>query len=178
MGSEGIAVCSNAMTHGYDVYTHNGQDVSRCLVGGNVLFLETVSDGSGGCYAMTHPGMEYSGDVSDMLSEWKCGKNLFLETFLKVLFLETFCWYFLECAYGLQMLGPHGLDVGKLGGPTGRCGPAEMDFGAMVKDEWICPYWEYTAFSCLGTKDGWQDGVRYLPAMRESSGSEGKWATD
>jgi len=178
VGNDGMAVCANPMTHGYDVYTLNGQDVARCLVGGNVLFLETVSDGSGGCYDMTYPGMEYSGDVSDGVSEWMWGKNLFLETFSKVLFLETFCWYFLECAYGVQMLGPHCSGVGKLGGSTGRCGPAEMDFGAKADDEWTCPYLEYTDPSCFGTKDGWQDGVRYLPAMRESSGSEGKWATD
>ena len=83
VGNDGMAVGANPMTHGYDVYTLNGQEVARCLAGGNVLFLETVSDGSGGCYAMTYPGMEYSGEVSDRLSEWKWGGNLFLETFFK-----------------------------------------------------------------------------------------------
>jgi len=83
VGNDGMAVCANPMTHGYDVYTLNGQEVARCLAGGNVLFLETVSDGSGGCYDMTYPGMEYSGDVSDGVSEWMWGKKSIFGNFFK-----------------------------------------------------------------------------------------------
>ena len=71
VGSEGITVGANDTMDVYDVHTHNGLDEFRCLDGGNVLFLETVSDGREGCDVMTHPVMKYTGDVSDMSSEWK-----------------------------------------------------------------------------------------------------------
>ena len=178
VGSDVISCGANDTTAAYDMHTHTGLDDLRSLDEGEILFLETMSDGREGWDVMTHSAMKDAGDVSDRLSEWKWGGNLFLETFSKVLFLEIFGWYVLECAYGLQKRGSHGMDPWTSGGLSGRCGPAEMDFCAMVKDEWICPYWEYIAVSCRGTKDGGQDGMRYLPAMRESSGSEGKWATD